>query len=190
MIGNCCFDVIDIWWSPLRGMMPWSTSCSRVRLCWSLNCSTENRREIKCLRSVFDGATAEPSFSIISAIQRWTSSCTCIWDHKLTDFLAESKIPSMRLSCPPVEAAKELQTLNHQAVSHHLHLPLLSQSPFELFRPTEHYQTVIFTFNRSASNQVRGSYCCRHNVKVHYVFICVACVQNWNLFDVLKTLVA
>lgn len=27
------------WYS--RGMMPWSTSCSRVRLCWSLNCRTE-----------------------------------------------------------------------------------------------------------------------------------------------------
>lgn len=41
----CVFDVINDRWCSLRGMMPWSTSCSRVRLCWSLNCSTENRSD-------------------------------------------------------------------------------------------------------------------------------------------------
>lgn len=30
--------------SYLRGMMPWSTSCSRVRRCWSLNCKTKNKK--------------------------------------------------------------------------------------------------------------------------------------------------
>jgi len=28
-----------------RGMMPWSASCSRVRLCCSLNCSTVEEAE-------------------------------------------------------------------------------------------------------------------------------------------------
>lgn len=28
-----------------RGMMPWSTSCSRVRRCWSLSCRTAEKQE-------------------------------------------------------------------------------------------------------------------------------------------------
>lgn len=35
-----------------RGMMPWSTSCSRVRLCWSLNCSTA-RKGVKISRELY-----------------------------------------------------------------------------------------------------------------------------------------
>ena len=38
LVGGRCYS---------RGMMPWSTSCSRVLLCWSLNCRTRGQGERK-----------------------------------------------------------------------------------------------------------------------------------------------
>lgn len=55
-----------VWWLRcLRGMMPWSTSCSRVLRCWSLNCRTDmwenvSKQEIQRL---FDSSVAEGGIS-------------------------------------------------------------------------------------------------------------------------------
>lgn len=186
MIGNCCVDVINIWWCSLRGMMPWSTSCSRVRLCWSLNCSTENRREIKCLRS--------PCL--------WRGHCRIFiyynFSHSAVDELVHLRLGSQtdrffdrdqnsinetKLStCGSSKRASDPKP--PRCFTPDAHLPLLSQSPFELFRPTELMFSNIYIQQVCHSSSQR-EFLCIQNVKVHYIFICVACVQNSNLFDFL-----